>query len=379
LIIRHRIILTGGGTGGHVYPALAVAEQLKDDPDVEALLYCGAIGHVEEQLTAERSISFKGLQVSGLPRSISLKTAFWPIPFSKAVTEAIKVLKDFRPTVVLGTGGYASAPPLVAALWLKVPFAIHEPDAHPGLVNRLMGPYAQLISLGMSGAKECFNQSLGRVRVNGNPVSKRFLEKMSRSEASKLLDVADDAPTVLVTGGSQGARALNEAVYAALPELLQSDKNIQVIHQVGEKNWQEMESALDRQFKDNPRYKPRPYFENLALAYAVSDLTVCRAGAMTISELCVTGTPAIFVPLPTAAQDHQTFNAQSIAATGAAKVLIQKDLGGQTLARLILETIDNKEGLARMAQAMKSMACPDAAVQLAGQLKRLSAHEPISS
>jgi UDP-N-acetylglucosamine--N-acetylmuramyl-(pentapeptide) pyrophosphoryl-undecaprenol N-acetylglucosamine transferase len=231
----------------------------------------------------------------------------------------------------------------------------------------------------MSGAKECFNKSLSRVRVNGNPVSKRFLEKIPRLEASKLLDVAVNAPTVLITGGSQGPRVLNEAVYAALPTLLLQSKNIQIIHQVGEKNWQEMETVLNRELRENPRYKPRPYFENLALAYAASDLTVCRAGAMTISELCVTGTPAIFVPLPTAAQDHQTFNAQSIAASGAAKVLVQKDLSGQTLAKLILETLDDQEGLAKMATAMQSMASPEAALRLARQLKQLSAREPISS
>jgi UDP-N-acetylglucosamine--N-acetylmuramyl-(pentapeptide) pyrophosphoryl-undecaprenol N-acetylglucosamine transferase len=351
---------------------------LQGDKSVEAILYCGAAGHIEERLTAERNLPFVGLDVSGLPRRISIKAALWPFQFAEAVLKARKILEDFHPTAALGTGGYASAPLLVAAWWLKIPFAIHEPDAHPGLVNRVMGPHAQLISLGMEGAKESFADSLARVRVNGNPVSERFLSHLSRSGASKSLDVAPDLPTVLITGGSQGARDLNQAVYAALPKLLNGPKAIQVLHQVGEKNWQDMERELAVELRKHRLYKPRPYFENLALAYAVSDLAVCRAGAMTVSELAITGTPAIFVPLPSAAQDHQTFNAQSVAAKGAAKVLTQKELSGESLSNLIDDMLKDREALAKMALSMKSIAHPDAAIRLSEQLKQLSAREPIS-
>jgi len=379
LSTRHRIVLTGGGTGGHVYPALSVAEQLRSDSSVEGILYCGAAGHIEERLTAERNIPFMGLDVSGLPRTISGEAALWPLQFVTAVVKSRKILADFRPTAVLGTGGYASAPPLVAALMLEIPYAIHEPDAHPGLVNRLMGPQAGLISLGMEGAKKTFEKSLERVRVNGNPVSERFLVSISRPEAGKLLEVDPHLTTVLITGGSQGARVLNQAVYAALPKLLNGPNAVQVLHQVGEKNWQDMESELAPELRKHPLYKPRPYFENLALAYAVSDLAVCRAGAMTISELSVTGTPAIFVPLPTAAQDHQTFNAQSVATRGAATVLRQKDLSGESLAQVLEEMLQDKAALAKMAQAMKATALPEAAKRLSEQLKALSAREPIGA
>jgi UDP-N-acetylglucosamine--N-acetylmuramyl-(pentapeptide) pyrophosphoryl-undecaprenol N-acetylglucosamine transferase len=375
LSTRHRIVLTGGGTGGHVYPALSVAEQLRNDQNVEAILFCGATAHIEERLTAERNIPFVGLSVSGLPRSISGKALIWPFQFGLAVVKACKILQDFHPTAVLGTGGYASAPLLVAAQLLKIPFAIHEPDAHPGLVNRMMGPHAGLISLGMEGAKKSFEQSLKRIRVNGNPVSERFLESIPRTDAGKSLEINPELTTVLITGGSQGARVLNRAVYAGLPKLLNGPKAVQVLHQVGEKNWQDMESELPAELRKHPLYKPRPYFENLALAYAVSDLAVCRAGAMTISELSITGTPAIFVPLPSAAQDHQTFNAQSVASKGGAKVLMQKDLSGDSLSQTIEGMLQDKSTLAKMAQSIKATAKPEAAKRLSEQLKALSAGE----
>jgi len=371
-------VLTGGGTGGHVYPALSVAEQLRDDQSVEAILYCGAAGHIEERLTAERNLAFVGLSVSGMPRKISGKMLTWPFQFGQAVADSIKLLKEFHPTAVLGTGGYASAPPLVAALFLKIPFAIHEPDAHPGLVNRLMGPHAGLISLGMEGGKSGFQDSIARVRVNGNPISERFLTRTSRAKAAKLLDLDPGQTTVLITGGSQGALVLNKAVYAALPALLKGPKPIQVLHQVGEKNWQDMESTVPEELRKHPLYKPRPYFENLALAYAACDLAVCRAGAMTIAELSVMGTPAIFVPLPTAAQDHQTFNAQAVADRGGAELLKQKDLTGESLSKLIQSMLQDRDGLVKMAEAMKSTAQPNAAKRLSEQLKALSAGEAIS-
>jgi len=377
--MRHRIVLTGGGTGGHVYPALAVAEHLKKDESVEAILYCGAGGHIEERLTAERNIPFVGLKVSGMPRKLSPQMLSWPFELGGAVLEARKIMQDFRPTVALGTGGYASAPPLVAALWLKIPIAVHEPDAHPGLVNSVIGPHAQLISLGMEGAKDTFADALSRVRVNGNPISAKFFTKTTRRQAGKFLEISPDLPTVLITGGSQGARVLNQAVYAALPTLLNGPTPVQVLHQVGEKNWHDMQTELPANLRSHPLYKPRPYFDNLALAYAASDMAVCRAGAMTISELAVTGMPAVFVPLPSAAQDHQTHNAQSVADKGAAKMLVQKDLSGESLAKVISQMLNDQTALSSMAAAMRSLALPDAAARLTGQLKQLSAGQTISS
>jgi UDP-N-acetylglucosamine--N-acetylmuramyl-(pentapeptide) pyrophosphoryl-undecaprenol N-acetylglucosamine transferase len=365
-----RIVLTGGGTGGHVYPALAVAECLKNDSDVEAILYIGATGHVEERLAKEQGLDFVGLHVAGLPRKLSPKLITWPGEITLAIASAHKVLKQFRPTAVLGTGGYASAPPLVAALILNVPFAIHEPDAHPGLVNRSLGQYARLISLGMEGAKSTFKNNT-HVNVFGNPISSRFSKVTTRTEAAKELDIQPDLPTLLITGGSQGAQAVNHAVYEALGDLLAASPPIQVIHQVGEKNWDDMASRVKDDFKSHSLYKPRKYFDNLAIAYAAADLTVCRAGAMTIAELYATGTPAIFIPLPSAAQDHQTFNARSVEAQGGAVVLPQSELHGAILAQTVRKLIFDRNRLDTMEKAMRASAKPDAAQDLAEALKAI--------
>jgi len=373
-----RIVLTGGGTGGHVYPALAVAECLKKDSDVEAILYIGATGHVEERLAKEQGLEFVGLHVTGLPRKLSPKLITWPGEIAFAIASARKVLEKFRPTVVLGTGGYASAPPLVAALTLNVPFAIHEPDAHPGLVNRSLGQYARLISLGMEGAKSTFTNN-ANVCVFGNPISNRFSKTTTRIEAAKILDVQPDLPTLLITGGSQGAQAINHAVYDALSDLVTGESTqeilpIQILHQVGEKNWDDISLRI----KDglisqslHSLYKPRKYFDNLAIAYAASDLTVCRAGAMTIAELYATGTPAIFVPLPSAAQDHQTFNAKSVELQGGGVLLPQSELSAASLSRTVRQLIFNRDRLDAMKKAMLASAKPNAAQELALALKKI--------
>ncbi len=371
-MVKHRIVLTGGGTGGHVYPALSVVEQLLGDPDVEAILYIGASGHLEERLAAERNIEFIGLSVGGMPRKFSLKMLTWPFQMLSAIYRAKSALAKFKPTAVLGTGGYASAPPLAAARLLSIPYAIHEPDAHPGLVNRVFGSNAKLVSLGMEGAADQFHPKNGKVVPNGNPVSKNFTATFEKSAVCALFGLKPEFKTVLVTGGSQGAQAINETVFAALPKLLAMDPPLQIIHQVGEKNFADFKQRLAPSVEGNPRYHLRPYFDDLSTAYAASDLTVCRAGAMTISELAVTGTPAIFIPYPFAAQDHQTFNANFIAEKGAATVIKQSDLTVDTFISAVTEILFNSEKLDAMRVSMRKLGKAEAAASLAANVKQLS-------
>lgn len=368
----HRIVLTGGGTGGHIYPALSVAEKLKSDPEVAAILYIGAQGHLEERLAAERGLDFVGLAVSGMPRKLSPNLLSWPFQTLWAVNRAQAVLKEFHPTVVLGTGGYASFPPLAAAMRMGVPFAVHEPDAHPGLVNRMLGRNASLVSLGMEGALNRIGAGArGRVVVNGNPVRQSLVNLIGRDAAAAVLGLRADLKTVLITGGSQGARALNDAVVDALPALLESEPLMQVIHQVGDKNLTEVKDRAQKHLQ-NQRYHLRAYFEDLAVGYAASDLAVCRAGAMTIAELAVTQTPAIFIPFPFAAQDHQTHNAQYVQGLGAAEMIVQSELTADRLSAQILSMVNDTTKLRSMRASMQALGKPQAAAQLAAQIKDLS-------
>jgi UDP-N-acetylglucosamine--N-acetylmuramyl-(pentapeptide) pyrophosphoryl-undecaprenol N-acetylglucosamine transferase len=371
-MVTHRIVLTGGGTGGHIYPALAVAEQLKDDPDVEGLLYIGARGHKEETLAVERGLKFIGLDVSGMPRRVSPKLITWPFQITGAVVECRRYLRNFKPTVVLGTGGYASAPPLWAAQWLGVPYGIHEPDAHPGWANSFFSSKATLVSCGMEGAVDRLKSTRGRVVVNGNPVGKSFVNLLRRDSACAVLGLNTGMKTLLITGGSQGARAINDAVLDALPTLLAMDPPMQIIHQVGEKNFVEYKERVPAAIQSSNRYFLRDYFDDLALAYAVTDLAICRSGAMTIAEMAVTGCPAIFVPYPFAAQDHQMHNARFMESKGAALVIPQERLTGEYLAQEVLRLLGDSDHLRGMSKAMQSCGKPQAAMDLAVQLKEVS-------
>jgi UDP-N-acetylglucosamine--N-acetylmuramyl-(pentapeptide) pyrophosphoryl-undecaprenol N-acetylglucosamine transferase len=368
---RHRVIITGGGTGGHIYPALAVCEQLKNDPDVDAILYVGAKGKIEEKLAAERNIDFVGLPISGMPRTFSIESLSWPFKTLGALKLAGKVFKQFKPTVVLGTGGYASAPSLWCGALLSIPLAIHEPDSHPGLVNKLFAGKAQLVSLGMEGALERFATTSAKIVVNGNPVSNSFVRPIGREEACAGLGIRDDLKTVLITGGSQGAKAINEAIIQALPLLLGADRQLQIIHQVGVKNFEDCKKLVGK-FLLDPRYCLKDYIPDLSVAYACSDLTVCRSGAMTIAEIAMMGVPAIFIPYPYAAQNHQSHNAYFVANKGAAVVLEQFKVTGEKLARLILDTLGQENSLNQMQLEMRKLAKPQAAVNLANQIKDLS-------
>ncbi|MBX9687938.1 MAG: undecaprenyldiphospho-muramoylpentapeptide beta-N-acetylglucosaminyltransferase [Candidatus Obscuribacterales bacterium] len=371
-MLKHRVVLTGGGTGGHIYPALAVAEQFRDDSEVEAILYIGARAHMEEKLAAERQLDFVGLEVSGLPRRFSGKLLSWPFQFIAAVFDARRALLDFQPSVVLGTGGYASAPALVAASMLGIPYAIHEPDAHPGLVNRCLARGASLVSCGMQGAHSRLKPNRGRIVVNGNPVGKSFVNPMRRDAACAILGLRSDLKTLLITGGSQGAKAINEAVLGALPALLEMDPPIQIIHQVGSKNLYECKERLDPLVLSNTRYFLRDYFDDLSVAYASSDLAICRAGAMTVSELSVTGTPALFIPYPYAAADHQTHNARYMAEKGAAIMMPQTGLSAASLLKELKAILSDDERLRTMRKAMIAEGKGQASRDLASQLKELS-------
>lgn len=368
----HRIVLSGGGTGGHIYPALSVAEQLVDDDSVEAILYIGASGHLEERIARERGLEFVGLSVTGMPRKFSPAIISWTIQTMQASFAAKKVLTDFKPTAVLGTGGYASAPPLVAAIMMGVPFAVHEPDAHPGLVNRLFASRAQLVSCGMEGGKTRLGADSDKVVVNGNPIRKGFVSAMQRDAACAVLGLNPSMTTLVVTGGSQGARAINESLTSALSRLLELDPAIAVVHQAGERNITEVKESLPPDILNHPRYHLRPYFDDLSVAYAACDLVVSRAGAMTIAELAATGTPAVFIPFPFAAADHQMHNARALEAKGACVVIPQDELTPEHLGDVIVDLLGNREKLATMKRSMADLGKPQAAHDLAQQLKELS-------
>ena len=369
---KHRIVLTGGGTGGHLYPALALAEGLKSHPAVEALLYIGNANSLDSKKVPEAGLHFEAVPFRGMPRGKNpFKLLGWLWALNQAIKQAKQKLQAFNATAVIGTGGYVAAPVLAAAQQLKIPYFIHEPDAVPGLVNKLMAKGA----LSVTGAFPNRAKGLGipedRYTFTGNPLRGNFssLSKPDALQQLGLTEWATEKPILVIVGGSQGARTLNTAVVKALPQLI-GDCNLQVLHQCGEKLWEETQALYHEQSatawgdeltqKLALAYHCRPFFDGMDVLWAVADLAVCRAGSLTLSELYLSGTPAILVPYPYAAANHQEANARLSEAEGASVLLLDADCTPDTIVSCVQKLLENAAQLATMKTHALRLAKPTA-------------------
>ena len=344
-----KVVITGGGTGGHIYPALSIAQQLRQSG--AELLYIGS-GHGPEGALAEQE-GFRFIAVpSGPIAGMSLRTVQSLGKLSIGMMKAYSILRDFRPDVLVGTGGYTSAGVAFAEWMRHGRVVIHEQNSIPGRTNRFLARLARSVCVTFEESVRYF--PAGKTIVTGLPVRPEIAAGMNKGTARKLLGLALDKFTVLVFGGSQGAKRLNEIVLDAIPTLL--NKNLQVLHQTGKKNYDEVVSRQP----EGGSYFIRPYIDKMAAAYASADLVVSRSGASSIAEITVCGLPAILVPYPYAQADHQTKNAEVISRPGAALVLEEHGATGSILAEMILDLIDDPARLERMAHASKSLGRPDA-------------------
>jgi UDP-N-acetylglucosamine--N-acetylmuramyl-(pentapeptide) pyrophosphoryl-undecaprenol N-acetylglucosamine transferase len=369
---KHRIVLTGGGTGGHLYPALALAEALKTHPMVETLLYIGNSDSLESRKVPEAGFAFEAVPFRGMPRG---KNPFhllgWLWALNQAIKQAKQTLKAFNATAVIGTGGYVAAPVLAAAKQLNIPYFIHEPDAVPGLVNKLMARGA----MGVTGAFPNRAKGLGipeaRYTFTGNPLRGNFssLSKQEAIEQLKLTGWDQNRLTLVVVGGSQGARTLNTAVVNALPQLI-DECSLQLIHQCGDKLWEETQALYKEQSttvwhatvaeKIATAYHCQPFFNGMDALWAMADFAVCRAGSLTLSELYLSGTPAILVPYPYAAANHQEANARLSEAEGASILLLDADCSAEKLVFTVRQLLEFPEQLSRMKANALKLAKPNA-------------------
>ena len=373
-----RLVVTGGGTGGHIYPALAVAEVMQADPAVESVTYIGKTGGLESELVPQHGVAFRGIDFYGMPRVKNLLLPFkllaWFAKLEQAKCLAKRYLSELKPDVVFGTGGYVSAPVLMAAKDLGIPYVVHEPDAKPGLVNQLMSKKAAVITTSFSEGAETLKQNpTQEVLVTGNPI-RGNIGSLSRTEAMKLLglDWPDSQSVLLVTGGSQGSRRINTAVVEALPGLLKSN-GFAVVHLTGKKLYEETLEALDRidpALKTHPSYQVRPYSGEMAALLAVADVAVCRAGSLSLSEMYVCGVPTVLVPYPFAAADHQRKNAQASVRSGASILVEDAECNGERL----LQELAPLRGDSGLRRAMKTAAIglghPDATLRIVACLKK---------
>lgn len=360
-----RILITTGGTGGHIFPALAVAEELRRAcPDV-VLLFVGSSHGPEARLAAAAGLDFAGLDVRGvLGRGIRALGAL--AGMGKAVFAARTLLGRFRPDAAVGFGAYASCAPLVAARLARVPVAVHEQNAVPGVTNRLLSRLAQRIFLSLPDVAGAFPAA--RCVLTGNPVRAKIIAAGSRlTGASSAVTASGRRPgprRLLVMGGSQGARAINSLILGALPRLREA--GIAIVHQAGPADLDRVRAGyLAYQLDEASGFSVVPFIDDMAAAYADADLVLCRAGASSVAELAACGKPSILIPFPYATHDHQTRNAEVMVKAGAAILLAESDVPTLDAPGLVLKTVHDQAQLESMSRAALACARPDAAASVA--------------
>ena len=357
-----RVILAGGGTAGHIHPALAIAGTIKDNIDGAEILYIGAKGGMEETLVPKAGYPFKGIEVSGFKRSFSPSSiAHNLVTVRRAVTSSMasaKIIKEFHPDLCIGTGGYVSGPVLRTAKKLGIPILIHEQNAFPGVTNKMLARYAETVMLANPDAKKHMPQHL-HFAVTGNPVRKEIITADKTASRKKL--GLDSRPVVLSFGGSLGAENINKAVadYIARSGL---DGKYQIIHAYGKfGKWFPdylKEKGCDISRCDN--LDIREFIDNMPICLAASDLVICRAGAMTVSELQVQGKPAILIPSPNVAENHQYHNAMSLVNANAGFVIEEKDLTPEKLTQTVDAMLKDPHKLQEYSRNAKKTAIADA-------------------
>jgi UDP-N-acetylglucosamine--N-acetylmuramyl-(pentapeptide) pyrophosphoryl-undecaprenol N-acetylglucosamine transferase len=359
-----RIIISGGGTGGHIYPAIAIANALRELHPAVELLFVGAEGKMEMEKVPKAGYPIVGLPIAGLNRSNWLANLRFPAKLVSSLWRARTLLSDFRPHAAVGVGGYASGPLLLAAGMRDVPYLIQEQNSYAGVTNKYLARDARKICVAYPGMEAFFPEE--KIRLTGNPVRKDLLDVASKRQAARThFGLESHRKTLLVIGGSQGARTINESITAGLGPLTQA--GYQVV-------WQTGKGYLDQARQvaaDLPGAYVSDFIYEMDLAYAAADVVVSRAGALSVSELCLAGKPAIFVPFPAAAEDHQTKNAQTLVDAGAG-ILVPDAEARQTLVPAALALLADPARQQALSQRIRTLARPDAAREIAQEVLTLA-------
>ncbi len=360
-----RLIISGGGTGGHIFPAIAIADTIKEKyPDAE-ILFVGAEGKMEMEKVPKAGYRIEGLWISGFQRKLTTKNILFPIKLITSIWKARKIVKAFKPDVVVGVGGYASGPTLYVSNQLGIPTLIQEQNSYPGITNKLLASKVRHICTAYEGMDRFFDQQ--KVTHTGNPIRKSLIENTeSRLRSFEHFGLNQNKKTLLLFGGSLGARSLNVAMRDSY-EIIEQQKNLNVIWQVGKLYYEEFKATNTAQLD---HVKVLPFIDRMDLAYQAADLAVTRAGALTISELCLVGQAAILVPSPNVAEDHQTKNAQALVHKNAAIMIADKE-AKQSLAIEMIKLINDDEKLHQIGLAAKALARPNATEDIVNEIIKL--------
>jgi len=356
-----KFIISGGGTGGHIYPAVAIANELKTRfPDAE-FLFVGAKDRMEMEKVPQAGYKIKGLWISGLQRSLSLQNLAFPLKLVSSLQKSQQILKEFKPNVAIGTGGYASAPLLRMAALRNIPCLIQEQNSHAGITNKWLSGKVQKICVAYDGMEKFFPSE--KIKLTGNPVRQDLLDISSKKEeAIAFFNLKKDKKTLLVLGGSLGARRINQLIEKSLSFF--EKNNLQVIWQCGKF----YEEAYKN--KGNETVQVHPFLNRMDLAYAAADFIISRAGALSVSELCLVGKPVVFIPSPNVAEDHQTKNAMAISEKNAALLIKESELDS-SFENEFSKLLASEEKQITLSENIKKLAKPNATKDIVEEIEKL--------
>jgi len=356
--MKNRFIISGGGTGGHIFPALAIANQLKKEIPEAEILFIGALHKMEMSKVPEAGYRIEGLEIYGISRDMSvsgfMKNIKLPFILLKALRKAKKIIRDFNPDVVIGVGGFASGPALKAAVSLGIPTVIQEQNSYPGVTNKALAQDVYKIFVAYDGLEKYFPKE--KIIKSGNPVRNEIIHLIRKSdEAYAYFDFAKEQKTLLVIGGSLGARSINLCMETHLDSL--KALGVQIIWQTGDLFYKTISPELLA--KQDEKTRIVPFIKKMEFAYGIADFIVSRAGALAIAELTLVGVPTILVPFPFAAEDHQTKNAATLSDQNGAILVADKDVQEQLISELI-RLIQDEQKASEMAREIKKFGLPDA-------------------
>ena len=355
------IILSGGGTGGHIYPAIAIANELKLKYPEANFLFVGAKDKMEMEKIPESGYNIKGLWISGIQRKYILKNLSFPFKLISSLSKAHRIIKEFKPDIVIGTGGFASGPTLYVASSRKIKTLIQEQNSYPGITNKLLAKRVDKICVAYDGLERFFPAN--KIVKTGNPVRQDLLEIEGKgAEAKKYFNLNSDKKTLLIVGGSLGARALNNLIEKHIDWLV--SKNLQVIWQTGKLYYDEF-----KKYDSIEGVQTHAFLNRMDLTYAAADFIISRAGAGSISELCIVGKPVIFIPSPNVAEDHQTKNALAVVNQNAALLLKESELG--EFQSNMQELLENEELQQVLSKNIKKLALPNATKDIVEEIVKL--------
>lgn len=367
-----KVIIAAGGTGGHIYPGIAIANYIKHKEPDSQILFVGTSKGLETELVPKEGYPIQIIRVKGFKRKLSLDTLKTVKELFLGLGDAKKIIKDFKPDIVVGTGGYVCGPVLFSAWTSKVPTLIHEQNAFAGVTNRILSRLVDRVASSFPEAIKYFKHK-DRVVVSGNPIRSEFKER-DRESARKKLSISMDKKLIVVTGGSQGAQSINTSMVHVMKEL-KDRPDVHIVHVTGKKQYEKVLEDLEKENINPSTFKNLevvPYTYDMATLYKASDLIIARAGAMTVSEIAAVGRSSILIPYPHATDNHQEFNARVIADKKGGILILDKDLNGQILIDTIKELIKDTKKLRQMEKITSELAVLNGDEIIYNEIKELA-------